>query len=89
MRELRRDDLDAFFHTLAKNLPCRVEIILTGGAEGLLLGSTRPTRDIDFGVLLQSRFAEQAAAWEGVESAIAEAAEETGVTVQYAQDIDL
>ncbi|MBI1987124.1 MAG: hypothetical protein HYS70_02105 [Nitrospinae bacterium] len=88
MHELRSDDMDAFFRALARKLPCRVKIIVTGGAEGLLLGSTRPTRDIDFGILLRAGPDEQAATWEAVESAIMEAAEETGVTAQYAQDID-
>jgi hypothetical protein len=79
---LRRADLARFFRALAPKLPCRVKLVLTGGGEALLLGGSRPTRDLDFGLTVGERF------WPEVETAVADASRVTGVAVQYSQDID-
>jgi hypothetical protein len=80
--------LDAFFAALAERIPCRVKLILTGGAEALLLGSSRPTNDLVFGVVLTAspQIGEQQ--WAQVEAAIAEASRVTGIEVEYSGDID-
>jgi hypothetical protein len=80
--------LDPFFQALAARVPCRVKIILTGGAEALLLGSTRPTRDLDFGITLIPTGEAHERHWPEVEAAIAAASQASGVTVQYSTDID-
>jgi hypothetical protein len=80
--------LDAFFEALAARVPCRVKLILTGGAEALLLGSTRPTGDLDFGITLITPAAAHERHWTEVETAIAAAARVAQVTVQYSTDID-
>lgn len=51
----------------------------------MLLGGTRPTGDVDFGVVLQARHTRR---WNELESAIQDAASETHVVVQYSADID-
>ena len=48
----------------------------------MLLGGARPTGDADFGVVARPR------AWVEVERAIAAAAAQSGIAVQYSQDID-
>jgi hypothetical protein len=80
--------LDAFFEALAERVPCRVKIILTRGAEGLLLGSTRPTGDLDFGIALLTDEEAHERHWMEVEAAIAAASRVAQVTVQYSADID-
>lgn len=49
----------------------------------MLLGGTRPTGDIDFGVVLADE-----ERWPGIEADIRAAADEAGVVVQYSTDID-
>jgi len=79
---LRRADLSRFFRALARKLPCRAKLVLTGGVEALLLGGSRPTRDLDFGLEVEERF------WPEAERAVADASRVAGVAVQYSQDID-
>jgi len=62
-----------------------VRLVLTGGSEALLLGGSRPTGDIDFGLVVAPRYA---SSWREIETAIAAAAEEAGVRVQYSSDLD-
>jgi len=88
MENLSPAVLDAFFGELAARVPCRVKIILTGGAEALLLGSTRPTRDLDFGIALTAIPEVGEQHWAEVEAAIAEASQTTGVAAEYSGDID-
>jgi hypothetical protein len=80
--------LNRFFEALAERVPCRVKLILTGGAEALLLGSTRPTGDLDFGITLIPTAESQEREWAEVEAALAAASQAAQVTVQYSADID-
>jgi hypothetical protein len=80
--------LDAFFEALSVRVPCRVKLILTGGAQGLLLGSTRPTGDLDFGITLITHATTHERHWTQVEAAIAAASQVARITVQYSADID-
>jgi len=82
MAALRRADLSRFFRALASQLPCRAKLVLTGGGEALVLGGSRPTRDLDFGLAAPERF------WSDVERAVTHASRVAGVAVQYSQDID-
>ncbi|MGH7899400.1 MAG: hypothetical protein ACREQQ_15705, partial [Candidatus Binatia bacterium] len=52
------------------------------GGEALLLGGTRPTEDIDFGLEVDEGF------WPEIEKAVAEASQDVDIPVQYSQDID-
>jgi hypothetical protein len=88
MIALTREAIDAFFQALAQRTPCHLKVILTGGAQAMLCGGTRLTRDIDFGLLLRVVPEKREALWEQIETAVAEAAQETSVTVQFAEDID-
>jgi hypothetical protein len=81
MTTLRRADLKKFFSALASRLPYPAKLVLTGGGEAMLLGGSRPTGDVDFSVVMPVLSSE-------VERAIAEAAQATGVAVQYSTDID-
>ena len=82
---LGRRDLARFFEAFARRLPCPAKLILTGGTEALLLGGRRPTGDVDFGLVLSGK---EMRWWPEVESAVAAAAREAGVAVQYSTDID-
>jgi len=88
MAPLSAEVLDAFFAALAVRVPCHVKIIITGGAEALLLGSSRPTLDLDFGLSVTSGRAGIETYWAEVEAAIAAASEAAQLTVQYSADID-
>ena len=85
MRALNRRDLTRFFAALAARVPCRVTLVLTGGGEAMLLGGRRPTGDLDFGLSVAARDRHR---WPDVETAVAAATAETGVAVQFSDDID-
>ena len=51
MAALTRADLSRFLVALARRLPCPVRLVLTGGGEAMLLGSSRATGDLDFGLV--------------------------------------
>jgi hypothetical protein len=82
---LTRRDLDRFLRTLAGRLPCRATLVLTGGSQAMLLGGTRPTADIDFGLSLAGS---DAGRWLEVEALVGAAARDSGVAVQFAEDVD-
>lgn len=83
MEALTERKLNRFFEELARRIPCRVKIVLTGGSEAMVLGGSRVTGDIDFGVSIRAkRF------WPDVERAIGDAANVSRVVVQYSADID-
>lgn len=85
MTALKRADLSKFFAALARRLPSPALLILTGGSEAMLLGGRRPTGDIDFGLVVSNR---HSATLSEIEAAIAAAARDTKVNVQYSTDID-
>jgi len=85
MPRLAPADLDHFLRGLARRLPCPVRLVLTGGAEALVLGGIRPTEDVDFALVVAERFD---AHWPAVEAAVAAARDDAAITVQYATDID-
>jgi len=82
VRALGPADLSRFFSALARRLSFPGRIVLTGGCEAMLLGGTRPTGDIDFGVVASEE------RWPEIEAAILAAADESRVAVQYSTDID-
>ena len=77
--------IDRFFRTLAKVLDEPATVILTGAAAGSLWGHVRPSLDIDFAIRPARRSPQ---AWARIEQAIARASRLTGITVNFAEDID-
>ena len=77
--------IDRFFGLLARELDQPVTVILTGAAAGSLWGHVRPSRDIDFAIRPARRGAIQ---WQRIEESIAHATQRSGVSVNYAEDID-
>jgi hypothetical protein len=86
--DLNLASLGRFFQELARRVPRPVKIILTGGAEALVLGSSRPTADVDFEIALTAPREAGERSWAAVETAIAEASRVAGVAIQYSTDID-
>ena len=81
MAALTRADLRRFFAAVAERVPCRLKLVLTGGGAAMVLGGTRPTGDVDFGIVTTGPL-------DQVERAIETAVAQTGVVVQYSTDID-
>ena len=77
--------IDRFFTMLAREFGQSATVIVTGAAAGSLLGHIRPSQDIDFGVTLAGRSPK---AWEAFQAAVDRAVRETGIAVNYAEDID-
>lgn len=75
-----------FFTVFARHVDRPVAILLTGAAAGSLLGSVRPSKDVDFAVLLRHR--RNARTWAMVEEAAREATRATGIAAQFAENID-
>ena len=80
-----KKQINRFFRVVAQGLDQPVKVILTGAAAGTLLGHLRPSLDIDFGIELIGKSKK---GWQKVEEAIAQAQKVTGISVNYAQDID-
>ena len=80
-----KKQINRFFRVVAQGLDWPVKVILTGAAAGTLLGHIRPSLDIDFGIELIGKSKK---GWQKVEEAIAQAQKVTGISVNYAQDID-
>jgi hypothetical protein len=85
MRSLTARDLDRFLKALAARIPVRARIIVTRGIEARILGGTRPTADIDFGLVLRPA---DEHAYPELEEVVRTVAEELSVVVQFSSDID-
>lgn len=59
-------------------------MIIIGGAAAALMGSVRPTLDIDFEVSLEK----SSIRWEIFENAIRQTESDTGIKAQFAEDVD-
>ena len=77
--------IERFFRILAKEFGQRATIILTGAAAGALWGHIRPSRDIDFGIMLASR---NRRTWDAFQAAVDRAIQHTGIQVNYTEDLD-
>jgi hypothetical protein len=89
---VKAGDIHRFFEALGRKVDAPLQIVLTGGAAGILLGMRRATFDIDFEVRLKLAVARKTSTgpdrWDAVENALADTARATGITPQYAEDID-
>jgi hypothetical protein len=82
-------DIHRFFEDLGRRIEFPVQIVLTGAAAGILQGMTRATLDIDFEIRLKGAGKPNTEdSWEHLQRAIAATARATGITPQYAEDID-
>jgi DNA primase catalytic subunit len=77
--------IDHFFKTLDVEFQQGARAILTGAAAGTIMGSTRPSMDIDFAIEFDNLSEDK---WKQLESAIRKAVEITGIQANYAEDID-
>ncbi len=75
--------LGLFFKALAEEWPHPAEILLLGGAAGLVVGNNRPTRDVDFEV----SFASKRAGRKRFQSAVRRATERTGIDAQFSENV--
>lgn len=83
---MKARDVERFFAELDKRVDAPMRIILTGGAAAILQGVERVTQDIDFELVLGRVRSPQK--MEAVQKAIQETGQITGITPQYAEDID-
>jgi hypothetical protein len=84
---MKARDIDRFFKELDRRVDVPLQIILTGGAAGILQGVDRATQDIDFELHLKKN-AQKPSEIENVQKAILETGRVTGIAPQYAEDID-
>ncbi len=82
---MTKGQIGQFFTIVGAEFHKSARIILTGAAAGTIMGSTRPSLDIDFGIELRKFSREN---WQKLESAIQKAIEKTGIQANYAEDID-
>jgi len=80
-----RNQIDRFFQILAKELDELVTVVLTGAAAGILWGSSRPSRDVDFAIRPDQ---ERPDTWERIEQAVERTVKLTGIMANFAKDID-
>lgn len=83
---MTRSQVDRFFRTLAREMQDRVTVILTGAAVAALLGRARASRDVDFAIRPLRR--DRSRSWEAIQSAVERTVRITGITADYAEDID-
>jgi len=74
-----------FFRALSKELNDPVKVFLTGAAAGALFGNVRSSADVDFAI---EPIRERKGSWDKIDDALKRASQATGITVQYARDID-
>jgi hypothetical protein len=82
---MNKRQIDRFFRIMDAEFGRSARIILTGAAAGTIMGSTRPSLDIDFGIELRTSSED---GWRQLGTAIQNAKELTGIQVNYAEDID-
>ncbi len=82
---MNRRQIDRFFKILDAEFRQDAKVILTGAAAGTILGSKRPSMDIDFALELKNLSDQN---WRQLESAIRKAIDKTGIKANYAEDID-
>lgn len=80
-----RAQIDRFFRVFSAALDEPATVVLTGAAAGSLWGNIRPSRDVDFAVRPRR---ESAGVWEKIDRAVAEAVKRTGISADYAKEID-
>lgn len=82
---MNKRQIDRFFRVLDTELQHEAGVVLTGAAAGAILGSVRPSMDIDFEIGFSNPGEVE---WEQVEAAISNTGNRTGISANFAEDID-
>lgn len=82
---MTRRQLHRFLKAFSAHAPVPLTVILTGAAAGSLMGSSRPSRDVDFAVTARGRRGRPP--WDRIELAAQQATRETGIAANFAEDI--
>ena len=85
MKSPKSPPTQRFFRALSKQLDEPVKVFLTGAAAGALFGNIRSSADVDFAI---EPVRERPESWNRIDDALGRASRATGITVQYARDID-
>ena len=80
---MRKNLIDLFFMELNRELDRPADVIVTGAAAGALLGSVRPSVDIDFEMRVRSK----KAGGKPADQAVRAAASRVGIATNYSEDI--
>ncbi len=80
-----REGIHRFFEVLDREFGQPARILVTGAAAAALLGSVRPSQDVDFEIELGRA---SPAVWEELQRAIEATVAETGIRANYAEGID-
>jgi hypothetical protein len=84
---MKINDVVMFFSEVDKRVTFPIEVVLTGGAAGVLYGLKRVTYDIDFEVRIL-KAGDKNKRWEDIQKVFDEVARLTRITPQYADDLD-
>lgn len=82
---MNQKQIDRFFEILSQSIKwpkAKAKIILTGAAAGALMGSQRPSIDIDFAIICSKNFLGR------IEQALKKASQITGIAANFSEDID-
>lgn len=82
---MRSPQADKFFSRLAKELDEPAVVFLTGAVAGTVFGNVRSSADIDFAIEPKRPGKGR---WDKIDDALRRTSRSTGLTVQYARDID-
>lgn len=80
---MRSPQADKFFRALARQLDEPATVFLTGAVAGAIFGNVRSSADIDFAIEPKGK-----ERWNKIDDALRRTSRATGISVQYAQDID-
>ena len=81
--------IDRFFQKLSREFRVPCKVILTGAGAGIIYGRVRATLDLDFAVKIKTTSVRKKdQAWQLFETCARKVSRETGIAVQYAEDID-
>ena len=81
------NDIDRFFSELDKEIERPLKVILTGAMAGMVLGSIRPSVDIDFEIGLSPYEKPSDALTDKIDSAIRAVSDRVGIPAQYSENI--
>lgn len=81
-------EVERFFSALSKIYGGQVTVMLTGAAAGSLMGSVRPSMDVDFAAVLPTQQRGGEAPWGLFEEAVRQAVRQTGIAANFSADLD-
>ncbi len=81
-------EIEAFFSELDRRVHFPLQVILTGGAAAVCFGVDKVTQDIDFEVRLGPAKKRGRMSWAGLDKALEQVKNLTGITPQYSEDME-